>query len=404
MDSLGSATIFTTLDAKFGYWQVPLAPEDRDETTFATFIGTFRHKRMPFGLWSAPATFQRVVDMILSSVRWQTCLVYLDHVIVFSRNVQEHLNHVNEILTLLRNAGVTLKLKKCDFFRNKVNYLGHVITPGKLSVATKNMEAFAEAKFPTNITQLRSFLGSANVYRRFVEDFSMIAKPLSAVTQKDANPQCDEPNEAQLNAFEALKRKLVSPPVFAFTMPNRPFLIHTDASAYQLRAALLQQQDDENPNDYVPVGYFSKTLSTTERNYSITEQEYFAVVWSLLTLRTYLDGTGFYVRTDYDALKWLMRLNDPSGRLNRLRLRLAEFDFEIIYRPGRKQQVPDALSRLTNNDNTTHEVDNDIPTFGDQNRCYVTTRRESSPPSNDRDIPRTMDTSCGIVICHMIYL
>ena len=392
IDSLGNATIFTTLDANSGYWQVPVAPEDRDKTTFTTFMGTFRHKRMPFGLRNAPATFQRALDMILSGVRWQTCLVYLDDVIVFSRNVQEHLSHVNEILTLLRNAGVTLKLKKCDFFRNKVNYLGYVITPGKLSVATKNTEAFAKAKFPTNITQLRSFLGAANVYRRFVKDFSKIAKPLSAMTQKDANPQWDDPTEMQLDAFETLKRKLVSPPVLALPMPNRPFLIDTDASAYQLGAALLQQQDDENPNDYVPVGYFSKTLSDTERNYSTTERECFAVVWSLLTLRPYLDGTRFYVRTDHDALKWLMTLNDPSGRLTRWRLRLAEFDFEIIYRPGRKHQVPDALSRLTKNDHDTHEVDDEIPTFGDHNKCYVTTRRTSPQPDNDTGLHETNDT------------
>ena len=374
LDSLGDATIFTTLDANSGYWQVPVAHEDRDKTTFTTFMGTFRHKRMPFGLRNAPATFQRALDMILSGVRWQTCLVYIDDVIIFSRNVEDHLHHVDEVLTLLRRAGVSLKLKKCDFFRDRVSYLGHVVTPGKLSVATETSKAFEEVKFPENITQLRSFLGAANVYRRFVKDFSKIAKPLSAMTQKDAKPNWSSPTKPQLDAFETLRDNLITPPVLALPKPGRPFLIDTDASAYQLGAVLLQQQDETNPNDYVPIGYFSKTLSDTECNYSTTERECFAVVWALLTLRPYIEGTRFLVRTDHNALKWLMTLTDPSGRLTRWRLRLSEFDYEIVYRPGRKHQVPDALSRLVRPGLLPSSVDDDIPTFGDHNNIMITTR------------------------------
>ena len=135
LDSLGEAEIFTTLDCNAGYWQVPVAPEDRDKTTFTSYLGTFRYTRMPFGLHNAPATFQRALDIILSGARWQSCLIYLDDVIVFSRSTDEHLRHVREILTCLRRAGITLKLTKWSFFQPKVDYLGHVITPGKLSLA-----------------------------------------------------------------------------------------------------------------------------------------------------------------------------------------------------------------------------------------------------------------------------
>ena len=135
LDSLGDAQIFTTLDCNAGYWQVPVAPEDRDKTTFRSYLGTYRYTRMPFGLRNAPATFQRALDIILSGIRWQTCLIYLNDVIVFSKDAETHLRHVDEVLRLLRETSVTLKLRKCAFFQPKVDYLGHVITPGKLSVA-----------------------------------------------------------------------------------------------------------------------------------------------------------------------------------------------------------------------------------------------------------------------------
>ena len=158
LDSLGDAGIFSTFDCNSGYWQIPVAPEDRDKKTFISHMGTFRHVPMPFGLRNAPATFQRVLDIILSGVRWQPCLIHLDDFIIFSKNEKEHVAHVDEFLTLLQSASVSLKLKKCEFFKPKVDYLGHVITPGKLAVATENTKAFEHAAFPRNATQVRLFL------------------------------------------------------------------------------------------------------------------------------------------------------------------------------------------------------------------------------------------------------
>ena len=152
-----------------------------------------------------------VLDIILSGVRRQSSLIYLDGVIVFSRGTDEHLRHVDEILTLLRRAGITLKLTKCSFFQPKVDYLGHLITPGKLSVATENTKSFAHAQFPRNSTQLRSFLGAANVYRRFVTGYSGIARPLNAMLRKDAETDWDSPTNDELEAFETLKRNSLRP-------------------------------------------------------------------------------------------------------------------------------------------------------------------------------------------------
>ena len=165
---------------------MPIAERDRDKTTFTCHMGTFRYKRKPFGVRNAPATFQRPLDIILSSVRWKNFLVYIDDVVIFSKTDEEHFSRVSHVLTLLEEAGVKLKLKKCFFFHQRVEYLGHVITPGRLSVAndSKATCAVREAIFPESITQLGSFLGACNVYRRFVKDYSKIASPLSDMLRK----------------------------------------------------------------------------------------------------------------------------------------------------------------------------------------------------------------------------
>ena len=393
LDSLGEAMVFTTLDANAGYWQISVAPEDRDKTTFTCHSGTYRYLRMPFGLRNAPATFQRALDIILSGVRWQTCLIYLDDVIVFSKTKEQHVRDVDRVLTLLRQAGVTLKLKKCFWFQDRVDYLGHVITPGKLSVATQNTQAFGTMVFPQTLTQLRSFLGAANVYRRFIKGFAKISRPLSNLLRKDADPDWANPPSAAVEAFEELKERLTSPPVLVLPRRDCPYMIDTDASAYQLGASLLQRQDADKPTEWMPVGYWSRTLNAAERNYSATERECLAVVWAVTSLRPYVEGTRFTIRTDHDALRWLMTLSDTSGRLTRWRLRLQEFDFDIVYRPGRVHQVPDALSRLLAIENDTEPLDDDVPSPLDH--VLVTTRasrtrakRASRPETTgDSDAP-----------------
>ena len=159
LDSLGEAAFFTTLDCKSGYWQIPVASEDRSKTVFTCHEGCFEFCRIPFGLCNAPATFQRTVDMLLSGYRWRTCLVYLDDIILFSNNAEEHVDHVREVLTVLKEAVFSLKLKKCRFFAKSVDYLENFIRPGPLEVATKNTEALRCFKEPTSQTELRSFLG-----------------------------------------------------------------------------------------------------------------------------------------------------------------------------------------------------------------------------------------------------
>jgi len=182
IDSLGNTRVFSTLDRNSEFWQIPVAEEDKHLTAFPCHSGAWQCVRLPFVLCNASATYRRAMDMILAGVKWQICLVYLDDVIVFSGSPEEHLQHLEEVLTLLRNAGVTLKASKCHFFPEEVEYLGHVIRPGRVHVLEKNFRALRGLRYPETQTQMKSFLGICGVYRRFVADFAKIAKPLTALT------------------------------------------------------------------------------------------------------------------------------------------------------------------------------------------------------------------------------
>jgi Reverse transcriptase (RNA-dependent DNA polymerase) len=168
IDSLEDASVFSTIYCNSGYWQIPVRAEEEKKTTFASHEGLYAFSRMPFGLKNAPATFQRFVDMTLSGLTWKVCLVYLEDIIVYSTSREEHLDNLDVVLHRLYRAGLSLNLKKCHFFRSEVSYLGHVIGQGTLSVSEKNTRALHTAKPPTTQTELQSFLGIFNVYRRLV--------------------------------------------------------------------------------------------------------------------------------------------------------------------------------------------------------------------------------------------
>lgn len=184
LDNLGNANIFTTLDANRGYWKIPITTEDSAKTTFITQVGTYRYIRMPFSLQNAPVRFQRTLDIILSGVRWQTCLVYLNNVIIFSRDEMDHVQHVDALFQLLKQAGFTLKVNKCSWFQPRVNYLEHVVMPGKLAISAGGTKTIAGAEFPRDTTQPKSFLSACNVYWKFVSGFSCLTRPLNAMLKK----------------------------------------------------------------------------------------------------------------------------------------------------------------------------------------------------------------------------
>ena len=361
LDSLGDAQWFSTLDANSGYWQMAIPPEDKHKTAFVCHSGCFQFRRMPFGLCNAPASFQRAMDIILSAYKWRSCLVYLDDIIIFSSSFKEHLKDVTDILTVLQKAGVSLKLKKCEFFRKHVDYLGHKIHPGKLAVASKTVDAVKGFSEPTTQTQLRSFLGLCNVYRRFVPNFARISAPLNKMLKKDEPAVFPEHfTEEQLKSFLTLKSALTKAPILSLPRKGLPYSIDTDACDYQVGCALMQTHEDGTRH---PIGYWSRTLNSAEKNYSVTDKECLAVVWACQLLRPYLEFEDFVIYTDHQALKWLLGATDVSGRLARWRLRLSEFSFSVEYKKGLKNTIADAMSRLATTGLDDTPIDDEIPTF-----------------------------------------
>jgi len=357
LDSLGDAKVFTLLDCSAGYWKKPRRPADREKTAFKTHAGIYHWQSMPLGLTNAPATFQRALDNILSGLKWQLCLFYLDDVIIFSASAEENVKDVYVVLTRLHEAGVTFNLEKCTWFSDEVEYLGHIVRPGQLHVHNKNVDASKHASIPITKTQLKSFLGMCNVYRRFVKDFAKRAKPLNAMTRVEIPPDLPKPTDASLAASDDLRQALLAQPILALPKAKRQMIVDVDACDDQLGCTFLQEQPD---GTRLPVGYWIRGLSPAEKIYSKTERECLGVVWSALNLRHFLDGHRLLIRTDHQALSWIYSTTDSSGRLMRWRLRLSEYTFDMLCKPGASHNAPDFLSRA-DNDSAVEDINDDIP-------------------------------------------
>jgi len=361
IDSLGEATIFSTLDCNAGYWQVAIAPEDRERTAFVCHEGAYQYTRMPLGLTNAPATFQRALDIILSGVKLQSCLIYLDDVIVYSKTEEKHIGHVDHVLCLLREAGVTLRLPKCRFLPTTVEYLGHEIKQGRLGVMDAHTRARREAHFPQTRTQVRSFVGMCNVFLRLVPSFARMAAPLTDLMGSTAPVLVPPATPLQHQAFDRLEEALTTPPVLVLPRRGRKYVFDGVACGTQVGAALLQEQDD---GKLQPVAYISRRLATDELPYGVTEKECLAVVWASLKLRPYLEGDRSLVRTDHDCLRWILNIEGSGNpRLARWRLRLSELDFEVAYKPGMTNYLADSISRLESGASDETAFDDAVPVF-----------------------------------------
>ena len=337
LDTLAGSKWFTTLDLISGYWQVELEPEHREKTAFCTQDGLFEFKVMPFGLCNAPATFQRLMDMVLLGLQWTSCLVYLDDVIILGKNFHDHLGNLQQVFERFRQAGLKMKPGKCKIFQKKVPFLGHIVSESGIATDPMKTEQVANWPVPTTRRQVQQFLGLANYYRRFIQGFAQIAKPLHRLTEK--NTPFKWTSECQ-DAFETLRCKLVTAPVLSFPDCSKTFILDTDASDVGIGAVLSQVQD--NGEEHV-IAYGSRILSKAERRYSVTRKELLAIVIFVGHFRQYLLGKPFVLRTDHNALKWLKNFRNPEGQLARWLEKLEEYSFSVEHRPGKKHANADSL-------------------------------------------------------------
>lgn len=353
LDALCGAEWFSTLDLASGYNQVPVAEGDKCKTAFCTPFGLFEFNRMPFGLCNAPSTFQRLMERMFGDQRFQTLLLYLDDIIIFSSTVQQHLERLEMVLSRLQRQGLKANLQKCCFFQPQVTYLGHVVSKAGVSTDPAKINAVSEWRRPANVTDLRSFLGFASYYRRFVKGFAKMAAPLHRLVAEVGGTKKKRGSREPLehcwteeceSSFQGLKQSLITAPVLAYADFSRQFVVEIDASHSGLGVVLSQEHDGK----LRPVAYASRGLRPTERNmknYSSMKLELLALKWALTDkFRDYLLGQKCIVYTDNNPLSYLQ-----TAKLGALEQRwasqLAAFDFEIRYRPGRVNGNADALSR-----------------------------------------------------------
>lgn len=338
LDRLKGAKYFTTLDMAAGYWHIEMDEESIEKTAFVTNEGHYEWLVMPFGLKNAPATFQRIIQRILGPLLYNGAINYLDDIIIYSETYDEHMKLLNDVLTLLVRANIKLKLSKCYFAKTEVNYLGHTVSQNAVKPSKEKTKAIDEFPIPDTLRKVRSFLGLSQYYRRFISNFTRIAKPLTLLTRKN------QPfiwGTEQQRAFDSLKDKLTKPPVLAIFDPTKPCKLYTDASKDGIGATLTQISDDDEEH---VIEYFSRRLDIHQQNYSASELECLAVVEAIEHFEVYL-SLPFTVITDHSALQWLLNFKKPKGKLYRWSVRLSVYTFKTIHKAGRQQQHVDALSR-----------------------------------------------------------
>ncbi|KAL4384304.1 hypothetical protein GQ457_15G019240 [Hibiscus cannabinus] len=335
--------ILKWLDA--GYNQIAIAPEDQSKTIFTCPYGTFAFRRMPFGLCNAPATFQRCMTAIFSDLNEDCLEIFKDDFSTFGEDFDNCLSNLEKVLKRCKETNLVLNWEKCHFMVDEGIVLGHKISSKGMEVDKAKIEVISKLPPPTTVKGIRSFLGHAGFYRRFVEDFSKITKPLCSLLEQG---RPFEFNEDCTKAFNLLKQKLVTAPIVEPPDWKLPFQLMCDASDYAVGAVLGHRKG----KIFHPTYYASKTLNDAQVNYTTTEKEMLAVIFAFDKFRSYLIGTKVIVHTDHSAIKYLLSKKDAKPRLIRWILLLQEFDIEIIDRKGTENQVADHLSRLENKDIT----------------------------------------------------
>lgn len=348
LDQLGNSKYFSTLDLASSFHQIELEPNTAEKTAFSTSLGHYHFTRMPFGLKNAPATLQRLMNSILLGIQSIRAFAYLDDIVIYADTLESHSSKLSEILERLRQSNLKIQPHKCEFLRKEVLYLGHLITDKGIYPDPKKVKVLQEYPVPTTTKQLKSFIAFASYYRKFIPNFSKISQKLTELLKK--NKQFIWTSEQQF-AFENLRNILTNPPLLQYPDFTKDFIITTDASEYAIGAVLSQGEIGKD----LPISYASRMLNKSEKNYSVTEKELLSIVWALKYYRPYVFGRNVKICTDHQPLKWLFSISDPGSRLTRWRIKLSEYNYEIIYKSGKTNKNADFLSRIQVPENITYD-------------------------------------------------
>jgi hypothetical protein len=342
LNRVARANIFTKLDVRWGYNNIRIREGDEWKAAFRTNRGLFEPLVMFFGLTNSPATFQTMMNHLFKNLIDEGVVaVYMDDILIFTESLAQHRQVVRQVLQILRENHLFLKAEKSLFEQNTVEYLGLILSPGQVAMDPIKVAGVRDWPSPTNVKEVQSFLGFVNFYRRFIQDFSTLARPLHDLTRKDEPWKWVETQQA---AFENLKKAITSTPILVHPDPDRPFRLEADSSDFATGAVLSQLWDD---GKWHPVGFISKSLNDVERNYEIHDKELLAIVRGLQEFRYLLEGAPHPVEilTDHRNLTYFMTAQSLNRRQARWSLFLSRFDFHIIHRPGKSSTKPDALSR-----------------------------------------------------------
>ncbi|GJW57131.1 putative reverse transcriptase domain-containing protein [Tanacetum coccineum] len=333
-DQLQGSSVYSKIDLRSGYHQLRVREEDIPKTAFRTRYGHYEFQVMPFGLTNAPAVFMDLMNRVCKPYLDKFVIVFIDDILIYSKNKQEHEEHLKIILELLKKEELYAKFSKCEFWISKVQFLGHVIDSEGIHVDPAKIESIKDWTSPKSPTEIRQFLGLAGYYRRFIEGFSKIAKPMTKLTQKKVKFVWGDKQEA---AFQLLKQKLCSAPILALPEGSEDFIAYCDASKKGLGAVLMQREK--------VISYASRQLKIHEKNYTTHDLELGAVVFALKLWRHYLYGTKCTVFTDHKSLQHILDQKELNMRQRRWLELLSDYDCDIRYHPGKANVVADALSR-----------------------------------------------------------
>lgn len=350
LQALGGANFLSVLDLRSCYYQVAVHPDDIEKTAFVVPFGLYEYTRLPFGLSNAPATFQRLMQRCLGDQSFDNVLIYLDDIIVYSPDFDSHIAHLNRVLSRLCQHGLKLKPEKCHLLQPEVQYLGHSVSSKGVAVDPAKVKVVQDWPEPASVRDVRAFLGFTGFFRRFIQGYASIAGPLFQYLRgekKQKGKQGDKSitlNEAGRASFHRLKTCLTTAPVLAYADFTRPFRVETDASTKGLGALLLQHDDEGRPR---VIAYASRILRPAERSgrYSSFKLELLAVKWAVTEVfRDYLLGNRCVIVTDHHPLLFVNKANLGCTEMRWMQC-LSAYDYEMVYRPGRDNQAPDALSR-----------------------------------------------------------